>query len=213
MKDKAQEIYNKLPSSWEEVTVEKFMKISVIEIAEKSDFENLTADLGYISKMNLYFQELSDDERKQILAGADFNLKTISVLTDVTEVELKTLHPYEIAKLIGKLEFMDVAPVPNKEGSIQFKLPDEITYDNFLQFIQFENDFFNNLHLLIPAFSKTQIEPENVLKMSIVDAHTCFFLHRKALRKLTYRTIFFLWIKLIKQTVKERFRKIIGQPK
>jgi hypothetical protein len=166
MKDKIETIFQNLPSKWEEVTIADFIKLSEIEVDE-----NYILEEGKIVE-NLF-------------VGHNNIIKVISVLTNVTVDEIENYSFQSIAKLSKKLDFMLVEPVPNKTSKLKWKSVNEISYDGYVTFQQFGNDFMKHLAIIIPKFVKNEVSEEEILKMNMVDAYTAFFFAKEGVKEIT----------------------------
>jgi len=186
-KKRFEEIYSKLPSKWEEVTVQDFIRCSPF-------FSNVS--------------ETDDD-----FLVYDNHVKVLAALSNMPVDELELLSLSEMNKLGTKIDFMIVPPQINKTSTIKWKSVSEITYGNYVAFQQLGGDFFNNIHILLPAFANNEMTAEDVLKMNMVDATTGFFLLSKHTRKYLKRTIFFLRVKMILLIIKEKTQLMFSKMK
>ena len=187
MKYTVEEIYNKLPSKWEDVSIAKFAKFGAIKISGPVYSENETT---------------ADVDIENLFVGADNTLKAISILADVLVEDLEDLPLVSILNLSKKIEFISEAPLPNRKCAIKWKSAAEMTYNDFILFQQFQKDFMNNLPLLIPAFAKTEISEEEAMNMNVVDAQTAFFFFKKHLKKSHRNMKFYLEAKKIEHKIK-----------
>lgn len=187
MKNKINEILDKLPSNWSEVKVSDFIKLGEIDIIESADFNNQ-------------------------LDGIENTLQVISVFTDIPVSELEEYTYLELLPMGKKLDFMLTLPEVKKESSIKWKSISDITYNDFVVYQQVATNLYQNLHLIIPAFSVNKISAEEALEMSVEEIHTAFFLLRKDVKKYLKRMKFYLKLRLLKLQSK-KILKMIYQPK
>lgn len=204
MKLKAQEILDKLPTSWEEVSVEKYCLLANLDYSvDTSDVEDDSEEMS--ERVEKIYTQL---------------LRTTSILADVDYAELCSMEytVLPVGKINEKLSFMNIPPKPNKSSKIKFKSAKEVTYGDYIMFIKFSHDFINNLDVLIPEFMKMKkgeekMTSEDVMKMNVVEITTAFFLHRKRLMKWVMLMTFFNLIKLLKQRIQMRCKTILFKQK
>jgi hypothetical protein len=181
-------IIEKIPTAWKDVKVKDYQKLSEIVVTESGELDNL-------------------------FVGIDNSIKVLSAFTGMTVEELEALPMNEVTQMSKRLDFMLTLPEINKKSIIKWKKLEEITYNDFILFNQFGNDFFKNLHLLIPAFSKTKISEEEVLDMNLEDMHTAFFFLRKHVIKSLKRTVFYSKVKMKNQQIAEKMIKLVYKQK
>lgn len=151
-----QELLKKLPASWDEVTLAKFQLLTTTEITETED----------------------------ILNGMENSIAVISKLTGVSIDELESMSMNDLAILSNKLTFMLTPPQSNQKTSVLvWKKLHEITYNDYVNFIQLQDKQLENMHVFIKSFSKTELTEEEVLQLSIPECLTGFFLLKKMLQK------------------------------
>ena len=168
-------MYEQIPASWDDVTLNQFQKIMTVEIEEDSD----------------------------VLNGVQNTLGVISKLTDVPINELEDLPMGEIQKLAKKLDFIVVPPTSDKKDSvIKWKSLDEITYNDYVNFIQLREKMTENLHVFVKNFSKVDMTDEEILALPIEEVLVGFFLLKQML--LTYLNNLLL-------LEKKRFKKLVRQ--
>lgn len=181
------ETLEKLPASWEEVTIGTYInKLSDIVISESED---------------------------ETFDGMDNTVKLLSALTGETVEDLEAIPMNDILVLSKKVDFMVNFPKTKNESKIKWKSASEITYNDFILFQQLRPEFFKNLPLIIPAFSKEKISPDEVLKMNVVDMMESFFFLNKQTKKSVNHMKASLRMKLLKMKVKERIIKIVSKKK
>ncbi len=184
MKIDVKKIYDKLPSSWEQLKLKDFKKLTNVEIVEED--------------------ALTDD----LFVGADNTIRTISSLTD-TPVELLENLPFNALKMLAdKIGFLNEAPEIQKESVINWKKPDEITYSDFTFYQTIADDVFNNMELVIKSFSKTKLSDEEILELNMKDVNTAFFLLGKDVQKSLRNQIFYTAAKAAKQASVEMLNSI-----
>jgi hypothetical protein len=107
MKKDLQEIYDSIPSKWDEVKIKDLMKLGVIDVAEKEGEE------GFFN-------------------GVDNTLETLSIFTGISVEELESKPAVSVQLLAKKLDFMMKFPEPNKTSNIVWKNVNEFTYGDFV---------------------------------------------------------------------------------
>ncbi len=172
------ELVEKLPGSWDELKLKDYQKFTEIEVSEQDEFDGLAI-------------------------GVDNTLKVISTLSGVSIDNLEQLSYAALQPIAAKIAFMLDVPKPGKESSIKWKTLEEITYNDFITFMQLSKEPFVNLHKIIKAFSKIEMTEEQVADLSTQDAVTGFFLLRQQNRKFFNNSIKSSAIKLFKQTIRE----------
>ena len=144
---------NKLPYSWNQVTLGQFQQLTQIQINE-GDF-----------------------------AGIENTLSVISVLTGIPVTELEELAMKELALLGDRISFINTQPEPSKKTSLtKWKDLDSISYNDFIVFMQNQDDVLSNLDVFVKQFSKTELTKEEIQGLPITDVLQGFFLCRKKLR-------------------------------
>jgi hypothetical protein len=108
----------------------------------------------------------------------------------------------------NKLSFMTKQPEPLKESVLEWKRLDEITYNDYVSFIQLQQNQMENLHLIIKLFTKNDLFEEQILALSVPEFVTGFFLFRKELKQYLKASIKSTRTKLIKQILKEKTKKV-----
>lgn len=151
-----EEILKQLPSSWDEITLEQFQKLTSVVIAEDPTIP---------------------------FTGIDNTLGVISQLTGLSVDELENLPMIDLQRLAAKMSFITSAPSPAKKSFLEWKKLEDITYNDFVTALQMQQDQFNNLHKYVKMFTTNKLTEEEVLQLPITEVHTGFFLFRKELKK------------------------------
>lgn len=194
------EIFNRLPSSWSQVTLDDFVRYTKLPVnadAEDSSSEDI-----------------------------DKALRIIAAFADVEQSVLEQFTPHQLNELGKKLEFVNREPALVKTN-IKVKRADELSFDDFTLYAGLVNDVYNNLPEILHAFayreekklfSRNQIKKlsiEEIKSLCWPEACTIFFLQAKALRKFLNATRTSLTVKLVRQTAKELVslagRKMFGR--
>lgn len=145
---------NKLPKSWDEITLDQFQKLSKIEI--------------------------KDGE----FAGIENTISVIGILTETPVEDLETLSMKELMMLGDRIRFISTKPEPSKKTSLtKWKDLESITYNDYIVYVQNQNDILTSLDEFVKQFSKSELSKEEVLQLPITDVLQGFFLYRKKLRQ------------------------------
>lgn len=176
MKEITKEILSKLPATWSELKFSDFIKLTSLEIS---------------------------DEEGSVTDGIENSIKAISILTDVSIEELENLPLSDLQLLGNKLSFSDKLPEPKKTSNFKWKMPDEISYGDFILFSNWEKKNFEAMPTIIKAFNKEEFTEEQISNLPMIEIITGFFLLRKQLKKFINRTKFYLKVQLLKMKVKE----------
>lgn len=165
------ELLNKLPSSWEQLKLRDYIKLSPVLNA---------SDNG----------ELMDDDIYTIkhLSDLDLSVKIISLLTDTPVDDIEALSMLEVNQLIEKLSFIGSVPQTGKP-KIAYKGFSELSYDNFITFQKLSLDFteegilssaIGNLPVMLSLFAKDEKHnPESILNLSMPEVINGFFTVKK----------------------------------
>ena len=177
-------IYKMLPERWEDISVSVYQRLTGIII---------TAPDEYIGTLSM---------------GMEYYIKIISKFTDLPIEQINNLPMADLVELAKKIQFITVMPIRNKKPSITFKSRDEITYNDFVIYQQLQNDFYNNLHLILPSFIKEELSPVQIGELNIVEAYTAFFFANKKIKKLQKRSVFYLKVISMSLKIEKMMKKI-----
>lgn len=174
------ELLNKLPSSWEQLKLKDYIKLS--PVLNESDKDN----------------DLVDDEIYTIkhLSDLDMSVQIISLLTDTPVEDIEALSMLEVNQLIEKLAFIGTVPQAGKP-KIAYKAFDELSYDNFITFQKLSMDFtkegilssaIGNLPVMLSLFAKDpNHNPEFIANLSMVECIPGFFTVKRNTEKYLQR--------------------------
>lgn len=155
MEKRLNEILSVLPSSWTDIKLNHFIKISAIPINEEGVIE----------------------------ATMENTINLISILSGATVDELEEFPMSMIAKLNHKIAFIYTEPEIQKESQIKWKTVNEITYGDIVVYDKHFKGNFNNIHLVIKAFSKEPLTEEQILDMNMLEIHSAFFFLKLSVQK------------------------------
>jgi hypothetical protein len=179
------EIQKQLPKSWDEVTLQMFTKMTKSVINENYDG----------------------------MDGIENTLEVISKITDIPQEELEALPFKDIIALGNHLSFMVKPPEHLKQSVIKWKKLDEITYNDYVSFLQIKDDYINTLPVFIKNFSLNEMTEDEILNLSIREVFTGFFLFRKQLLKYLNHSIASTRITLIKMMIKQKLKELLKRTK
>jgi hypothetical protein len=179
------DILNKLPSSWQEMKLRDYLKVTDLEISEDDDLFN----------------------------GVDNTLRVISALADVPVPTLEELPYPQIMDLAKHIEFISTLPKPTKDTKLQWKKVESIKYNDFVTFLALSKEPIQNLPTIIQTFSKKELSEEEVLDLDMVECYSGFFFLNKGLKKSFRRMIIYSSLKLIRQSVKMMWSALMGRIK
>ena len=174
------ELLNKLPSNWNEITLEQFQKITQVPITENND--------GF--------------------DGVENTLSILAVLLELPVEDIEALPMKDVIEMGNKLSFTTIPPEPNKKVKMKFKDIETLTYNDYIMFIQLQDKYITNLHSIIKTLSIEKLTDEQVLQMSIVDVMGGFFLLQKQLKQYLNHSIRSTIQLLIKQKAKQVLQRI-----
>ncbi len=173
------ELLNKLPQSWEQVTLEQFQKMSSTPITEEGT----------------------------IFDGMENSIAVMSKLLDVSVDELESMSMIDLATLGNRISFMTTEPQPDKTSPIKWKKVEEISYNDFLVFIQLQDKQLENLHTFIKTFSHTTLTEDEILQLPITQVIWGFFLFRNQLRQSLKASIKSTRQQLVKHLIKKKLQE------
>ncbi|QEC78758.1 hypothetical protein [Mucilaginibacter ginsenosidivorax] len=174
------ELLNKLPSSWEQLKLKDYIKLSPVLNAADTEGELVDDDIYTI-------KHLSD---------LDMSVQIISLLTDTDIEDIEALSMLEVNQLIEKLAFIGTVPKTGKP-KIAYKPFDELSYDNFITFQKLSVDFteegilssaIGNLPVMLSLFAKDpNHNPEFIFNLSMPEVINGFFSVKRNTEKYLQR--------------------------
>ncbi|RKR82645.1 hypothetical protein BDD43_2830 [Mucilaginibacter gracilis] len=179
------EIKNKLPKCWEDITLATYQKLSAIEVQDDL-FDEI-----------IFTQKIESD--------INTNIEIICLLTGAINDDINALTMVQLTDLISVLAFMDteIEPSANK---IKFKKYNELSYDDFISYTKYwenQSEVFNNLDTMLSIFSKDKLSNEYFLNLSIPEALQCFFILQQNTKKYLRSSTVSLLNQLVKIKLKE----------
>lgn len=175
-----QELLNKLPSRWEDITLEQFQNLTETTIHEDGD----------------------------ILNGIENSIGVLSQLLQKPIEELEELPIRDLAHLTNKISFMSKAPAYGKTSIIDWKPVDDITYNDFMLFTSIQDNHLQKMHIFLKNFSNTKLSTEELLQLPITEVMTGFFLLRNQLRQYAKRLVKSTQSRLKKQKKIQRKKQV-----
>jgi hypothetical protein len=169
-------LLEKLPSKWNDIKLYQYKKISDLTINE------------------------SDDP----LDGVDNTLSVIASLLDIPVEELEALPMKNIQAMASKMAFIAEAPKPTGKSPMKMKTIEQITYNDYVTYIQLSSDPIHNMTQILKTFSTDGLSEEEIDGLGMEQAMNAFFLLR--IIGKTYINSFTLRIKfkLIRVKIKEK---------
>lgn len=180
------EILKKLPKSWKEVTLSQYQRL-LPELTALTE----TATKNFEEEDALYYI-------------TDSMFVYLSVFTGLSIEELTKLNSIDLIKLSNRLSFIDKQPDFTKETSIEWKAFDEIKYKDLVTYMILHKSHIQNMHLIIKAFSKTELTDEQIANLSMQEVSNGFFLLQKLVRKSMSHSKWRLRKVYLKQITKEK---------
>jgi hypothetical protein len=191
-KHRIDQIANQLPSNWNELKLKDFRKLLPLKVTDQDEFDDL-------------------------FVGVDNTYAVITTLTDATVPELDeiaNLSPTEAKSVFDKVSFLyNSEPNSHRKPSIKLKTMDEITYNDYVLFSMFEKKAVENLHIFLSSLSKEKLTEEEALELSTEEAYVCFFFVVRRVKRYIRNLKWSLRMRLLKQTIMEMTKKLIGNRK
>jgi hypothetical protein len=183
MKYNIEEIIELIPSGWDNMKLSTYLKFSDIIIKE---------------------------DETDIFNGFDNTLMIVSKITNIPFKELEKLPMGDVIKIGQKINYISNLPKV-KRSKLKWKELNEITYDDFITFLQVEEKTLSNIHTFIANFTKNKLTEEEVLNMSVEEVWSGFFLFKKKLMKSLNISIVLTKMKaiaLLKKEAKEKGQEL-----
>jgi hypothetical protein len=179
MTKELKEKLDNLPTSWNETTLEQYLKL-IHALPAENDITT-TSDI-------------------------DVPLLIISILTDTDFSLLEELSLKDILPLVNKISFVYTSP---EQATIGYKCKDisELTYDEFVTYMQMKDEPYANITKLLPIFFP-ELKDKDLDKFSITTINACFFLLSKNLQRHLQRSQIFLSWQIVKQVSKQKMQKL-----
>ena len=176
---KPQYYYEVLPNSWDEITLAQFQKLTSVIINEDGN----------------------------MFDGMDNSISMMSKLLDISVDELEAMSMQDLAAMANKLNFMLTPPKEKATDLIKWKKVDEISYNDYVSYIQSGDKQLENLHVFIKNFSHTKLTEEEILRLPITEVINGFFLFRKELQKYLKASIRLTIFQVIKLYLKKKWKE------
>ncbi|RZJ82576.1 MAG: hypothetical protein EOO47_00060 [Flavobacterium sp.] len=175
------ELLKTLPTSWNELTLSQYNKL-------------ITA--------NLIPSEENDDE---VVNDFDINLMVIATLTDTHIDDLEALSFNEILPAIANISFL-YTPLEPVKSNLKCKDISELSYADFVQYMQLQGDPFNNVNQILPIFFD-ELKDIDLNEKPISEIVFFLIVLQKKLLKHLKRSQAFLIKKILKQKVMNLFKR------
>jgi hypothetical protein len=177
----SKEIYNKLPASWNDVSLGLYQKLTRCQIHEDNELFN----------------------------GIHNTLEIVSKATDIPVEELEGLPMVDLMAFGTKLSFMAVQPVIGKDtGKLKVKDINKVTYNEFIEGIQLKDNHLENLNQYVRIYADTNLTNEEILQLPVIEVLSFFFSYQEYLKKYTRHLIRKEKMKLVRLKAKENFQML-----
>lgn len=180
-----EELLTKLPSNWNEISIWQFQTLTECAITDDNDG----------------------------LDGIQNSLEVISKLTGEHLDVLEQLPMSQINQLGNKLSFMVNPPELTKDTLLKWKTLDEITFNDYITFLQVQKEPMKNLALIVKTFTKSDFTEADILAMPVTEFNSGFFLFSKESNQYLKRLIRSTKWKVVKLTMKEKLKGWLGRIK
>jgi hypothetical protein len=175
-------LINKLPKSYDELSLGKYIKIINKVLVERPD------------EMDV------EDWNIRI------NLTILSILLDVPVAELEHLPAVEIIELIQSVQYLE-SPAEATKTSLELKALKEFDYIDYASYQKLRTNLWNNapeiLEMIVKNKSKEEIEQLNVLEVA-----GCFFTLNRSIKKSMITMLFTLSKQVMKNSLIQKMKKI-----
>ena len=169
---KTKDLLNKLPASWNELTIADFKKLNpIIEKLIKNEDIN----------------------------AVDIHIEILSTLLDVTPIEIESLPIADVIELSKKIAFVNETPIAKGKTSFRWKDVTDITYSEYILFMNLKGSILDNTDNFIKYFAKDKLTTEEINQMSVQELINGFFLFNRMLTKSVKSSIWQTKLKLMKQ--------------
>ena len=172
------ELLTKLPNNWNEINVKQFQELTTANITNNQD--------GF--------------------DGVENSLEIISKFTQTPVDVLEQMPMKDISSLANKLEFMLVPPAPAKETLLKWKTIEQITFNDYVSFLQVSENPLQNISMVVKNFTISELNKEDIEALPITEIVTGFFLFNKGVKKYLKRSIRLTRMKAIKLTIQEKLK-------
>lgn len=192
MKITSTELLAKLPSSWEDITLETYLnKLLHIKIEE------------------------SEIEAEDFIAGYENTIKAAAIFLDLTPEIVEQFPMSLINDITIKLGFLNQPVQPLEKSRYKWiKRIEDPSYDQFILYMkvteQLKKSDFSNLPLIIKNICLDKLSDEEIMKLPMSEVNTGFFFLRKSLMKFLQSMQISLLMTIGKKETKRRLKKLIS---
>lgn len=180
------DLFNNIPSTWSELTLSQYNKL-------------ITAKL-------IKYEDAEDDET---LNEIDFQLMVIATITNTHIDDLEALSVNEILPAMEKIKFIYTELQPVKT-SLKCRDVSDITYAEYVQYMQLQHNPYENTATILPIFFK-DLEGKDLNSFPIPEVVGFFLKLQTRLRKHLRHSQFSLALNLMKNEMKNLYRKVLGK--
>lgn len=196
---KESELLQLLPSDWSDITVEKYFQMSIVDITEFDDVDNM-----FITSEN--------------------NIKMASIFFDMDVDIIKQFPIQTIRKINDKLSFLTAKPKPLKKTKYKWITKiEEPDYDTFIWYIKMNerldaqakqlsegtlphSEYHETLLEIVQKICLSNLDREQVLQMPMDEFETGFFLLRVSLIKYLNNAMIPLQKKIVVEKMKKKMK-------
>jgi len=183
MKSK-KEIIDQIPTSWETFKFKDYLKCVDVVISEGNE-----------------------DEIDELFSGLDNTISVISKLTDISVDELESMEFSFIQEIGKRMSFATEMPTEQKHCCIKWKKIDEVSYNDFVSFLNLSRDAVHGMGEIIKTFSRNELTDDEINEMSVAEVYTGFFILNAYVRKYLRRMMIRDGMKLLRQSTKTLIRQ------
>lgn len=180
MDKEIEQIIEKLPKGWDEITLREFRKVLDVQVSEDDEFDGL-------------------------FNGQDNTIKLLNILTGLSIETLMGLDVDIVIRMANKVEFLLQEPdLRGFKGSIRMKPIDKVSYGEYITFIMLSQDVFKNLDLLIKAFALNDFSDKDLEQLSMLEVYAAFFTLKQHVERYMKAMARWTTMKIVKLTFKEK---------
>ena len=160
------EIIKNLPGSWHELKLFQYQKLTEILVHEgEEESENDLVENGILNRMEV-----------------------IASLTGTSIETLQAMPMADLSPLFDKIKWLDTPPPVDERSKIKWKKINDITYNQYITFLQLQDDPLSKLHLILKDFSVNEMTEDEILNMPTDEVLSGFFLFKNQLKKSLKRS-------------------------
>jgi hypothetical protein len=179
------ELLQTLPTNWNELTLSQYNKL-------------ITANLIPV-----------EDNDDVVMNDLDIDLMVIATLLNVHIDDLEALSVNEILPAIANISFL-YTPLEPIKSNLKCKDISDLTYAEFVQYMQLQGDPFNNVNEILPIFFD-DLKDVDLNEKPISEIVFFLIVLQKKLVKQLKRSQFSLVLKLMKQMMVNLWKRLTAK--